>query len=115
MASPSTTEPRILPVYPSKPAGDDLEAFKAAKASMGIDYLIQPVRAVCGSPFRVIALRERPDFVCDYAFVKNPTEASIRSAMDWALSDKVDSRATTVLDVLKQIFGEDTRELGRSS
>ena len=115
MASPSTTEARILPVYPSKPVGADLEAFKAAKASMGIEYLIQPVRAVNGSPFRVIALRERPDFICDYALVKNPTEGSIRSAMEWALSDKVDDRATTVVKMLEEIFGEGVRELGRSS
>jgi len=111
MASHSTTEPLILAVYPSKPAGADLEAFKAAKASMGIERLIQPVRAVHGSPFRIIALRERPDFICDYALVKNPTATSIRAAMEWALSEKSDSRATTVLDMLKEIFGEGVREL----
>lgn len=115
MASHSTAEARILPVYPAKPTGADLEAFKAAKASMGIDYLIQPLRAVNGSPFRVIALRERPDFICDYALVKNPTEASVRSAMDWALGDEVDNRATTVLDMLKEIFGEGVKDLGRSN
>ena len=115
MASHSTTDPLILAVYPSKPAGADLEAFKAAKASMGIDYLIQPVRAVNGSPFRIIALRERPEFICDYALVKNPTESSIRSAMEWALSDKFDDRATTVVKMLEEIFGKGVRELGRDS
>jgi hypothetical protein len=115
MASHSTTDPLILAVYPSKPAGADLEAFRAAKASMGIERLIQPVRAVQGSPFRIIALRERPEFICDYALVKNPTPASIRAAMEWALSESSDSRATTVLDMLKEIFGEGIRELGRGS
>jgi hypothetical protein len=115
MASHSTTDPLILAVYPSKPAGADLEAFRAAKASMGIERLIQPVRGVQGSPFRIIALRERPDFICDYDLVKNPTPASIQAAMEWALSESPDSRATTVLDMLKEIFGEGIRELGRGS
>lgn len=100
-----------LPVYPSKPSGADLEAFKAAKASMGIDYLIQPVRGVSGSPFRIIALRERPDFICDYAFVPNPNVDSIRNAMEWALGDKHDPRATTVQKTLEEIFGGAVREL----
>jgi len=101
---------RILPIYPSAPTGADLELFKSAKGKMSLDYLIQPVQAFYGSPFRVIALRERPEFICDYAFVKNPTEDSIRSAMEWALSEKEDSRAKTVVNMLEDIFGEGVRE-----
>jgi len=114
MASPSTTEPRILPIYPSTPTGADLELFRSAKGKMSLDYLIQPVRAVYGSPFRIIALRKRPDFICDHAFVKEPSEKSIQAALEWALSEKEDSRATTVINMLEEIFGEGVRECGTS-
>ena len=83
---------RILPIYPSKPTGADLEAFRSAKGKLSLDYLIQPVRAVSGSPFRIIAIKEHPDFICDYAFVPEPSVESITSAMRWALSDDDDPR-----------------------
>jgi hypothetical protein len=111
MASHSTTETRILPIYPSVPAGADLELFRLAKAELSLDYLIQPVRAVQGSPFRIIALRKAPDFICDYALVKQPNVASIREAMKWALGDSEDTRAITVVNMLEGIFGKPVTEL----
>jgi hypothetical protein len=78
---------------------------------MGIEYLIQPVRAVNGSPFRVIALREHPEFLCDYAFVKNPNEKSIRAAMEWALGEHEDPRAVTIVSTLEKIFKGEVREI----
>jgi hypothetical protein len=102
---------RILPIYPSLPTGDELEMFRSAKGELSLDYLIQPVLGVYGSPFRIIALKERPDFICDHALVKNPTIQSIKAAMEWALSDKEDSRAVTVLQTLQNIFGEGVHEV----
>lgn len=111
MASHSTTEPRILPIYPSVPTGADLELFRAAKGELSLDYLIQPVRALQGSPFRIIALRKAPDFICDYALVKQPNVASIQEAMKWALGTHDDARATTVVNMLEGIFGKPVTEL----
>jgi len=102
---------RILPIWPSTPTGDDLSLFKSAKDDLFLDYLIQPVPALRGSPFRVIALRTRPEFICDYAFVPNPSKQSIFNAMEWALGDKDDPRAMTVLKQMKQIFGAGVREV----
>jgi hypothetical protein len=111
MASPSTTDARLLPIYPSVPAGADLELFRNAKAQLGIDYLIKPVRAVNGSPFRVIALRERPDFLCDYAFIPKPNIDSVRNAMEWALGEREDPRAVTIVGMLKEIFQGEVKEI----
>lgn len=111
MASHSTTKTRILPVYPSVPTGADLELFKSAKGELSLDYLLKPVRGLSGSPFRIIALRERPDFICDHAFVEKPTVESIREAMRWALGEEEDSRATTVVNMLEGIFGKPVTEL----
>lgn len=104
-------EVRILPIYPSLPTGDDLELFRSAKGELSLDYQIQPVRGVYGSPSRIIALKERPDFICDHALVQNPTVESIKAAMEWALGDKEDSRATTMQKMLEKIFGEGVREV----
>lgn len=104
-------ETRILPVYPSKPTGDDLELFRVAKGELSLDYLIQPVRALYGSPFRIIALRKAPEFICDYALVQNPNVDSIREAMKWALGDGDDPRATTIVKTLEKIFGGPVTEL----
>lgn len=111
MASPSMTKTRILPVYPSVPTGDDLKLFISAKGELSLDYLLQPVRAVNGSPFRIIALRKRPDFICDHAFVEKPTVESVREAMKWALGEEEDLRATTVVNMLEGIFGKPVTEL----
>ena len=114
MASPSTTNTRILPVYPSTPTGADLGLFRSAKGKMSLDYPIQPVRAVYGSPFRVIALREHPEFLCDYAFVKEPSEKSIQAALEWALGEHDDPRAVTIVSTLEKIFKGKVREVAIS-
>lgn len=109
MASTSTIKP--LPVYPSAPTGDDLTLLREAKAKLDTDVLIQPVEAVPGSPGRVIALRQKPNFICDYAFIPEPKPDSMLAALDWALSDKFDSRATTVVQQLQDIFGKGVEEI----
>jgi len=100
-----------LPIYPSMPTGDDLAMLKEAKAKLDTDIMIQPVRAVRGSPGRVIALRERPDWICDYAYISNPNQQLMKEALEWALGLTEDSRAFTVVRMLKEIFGDGTKEL----
>jgi hypothetical protein len=100
-----------LPIYPAKPTGNDLAMLKEAKAKLNVDTLIQPVRAVHGSPGRVIALREKPHWICDYAYIPNPNPESMKEALAWALGITEDSRSITVIRTLKEIFGPETREL----
>ena len=100
-----------LPVYPGKPTGDDLELLKQAKVKLGTDLLITPVRAVNGSPGRVIALREKPTWLCEYAFVPEPNVESLTNALAWALGLREDKRGVTIIKVLREIFGARTREL----
>jgi hypothetical protein len=106
---------KLLPIYPSVPFGDTLEAVKAAKDSLDLDYLVKPVKAVSGSPGRVLAIGEKPDFVCDYAFVPNPTVESLINALNWVLGDHDDPRARTVVQVLEDYFGKGVKEIGPAS
>jgi hypothetical protein len=100
-----------LPIYPSKPTGDDLAMLKEAKAKVGTGILVQPVRAVQGSPGRILALRERPGWICDYAYLPEPTVDSMKEALEWVLNLKEDSRGITVIRTLKEIFGQGTTEI----
>lgn len=100
-----------LPIYPPKPTGDDLALLKEAKSKVRSDILIKPVRAVPGSPGRILALREKPTWICDYAFIPEPNVESLKNALEWVLELKEDSRGITVIKTLKEIFGEQTREL----
>jgi hypothetical protein len=106
---------RIVPIYPSVPSGAVLEALKTAKESLDVDYLIRPVKAVPGSPGRVLAIGTKPDFVCDYAFVPEPSVESLKNALHWALGDHDDPRARTVVQVLEDIFGKGVKEIGTAS
>lgn len=100
-----------LPVYPRKPHGQDLQLLKEAKALLNTNLLIQPVDAVPGSPGRILALRESPNFLCDHALVRNPTLSSVQAALAYCLGLTEDTRATTVLKMLKETFGEETTEI----
>jgi len=102
---------RPLPVYPHKPSGAALTLLKEAKAKLGTDILIQPVDAVIGSPGRVLCLGEKLPWIQDHAIVKNMTVESMTAALAYVLELNDDPRGVTVLRQLKEIFGEETREV----
>jgi len=105
------TDIRPLPVYPHKPTGRDLDLLRAAKSRLDTSLKILPVDAVIGSPGRVLALYESPDWICDHALVKNPTIESLKAALEWILYETDDPRGTTVLKVLKETFGDGVKEI----
>jgi len=100
-----------LPVWPRKPTGSDLQIIKEAKTKLNTSVLIQPVDAVPGSPGIILALRERPNFICDHAFVQNVTLESVVSALKHCLGLTYDSRGTTVTMMLKEVFGEELKDI----
>lgn len=100
-----------LPIYPSVPSGDILAALKVAKAQIPDAPTVQPVRAVPGSPGRILAIGSPPPFLCDYALVGEPTPERLQIALEWVLGLREDSRGMTVLKKLQQIFGPETVEV----
>jgi len=104
-------EIKPLPIYPSTPTGADLAMFKEAKESLSLPFLIKPVRAVPGSPGRIIALRERPNFICDHAFIPEPNPKSILEALKWATGENHDPRAVSVAQMLSEIFKSEVTEI----
>jgi hypothetical protein len=100
-----------LPVYPVKPEGELLGMIKQAKAAIQTSTLLQPVRAVHGSPGRILAISEKPDWVCEYAYVERPNVKSLKEAMEWILGITEDPRGVTLIKVMREIFGPGVKDV----
>lgn len=100
-----------LPVYPSKPTGADLEAIRVAKSMLDTDILVKPVKALPRSPGRVLALREKPNFVCDFAFISDNRPQFLRPALAWVLGLNEEYEGHSVITMLQEIFGESVKEI----
>ena len=100
-----------LPMYPGLPKSEVMGMIKEAKAQIQTDALVKPVRAVIGSPGRILAIGEKPDWICEYAYVKEPSTQSFKEALEWILGIKEDPRGVTIIRTLREIFGPDVREL----
>lgn len=84
---------------------EDRGKLVAAKAKLSLDFLVVPVPAFARetgrwrrmTDERVLALREVPPGLADYALVKDvDNEVSIQAALQWVLGNHQDSRAVTI-------------------
>lgn len=98
-----------LPVYPGKPTGHVLDEIRKAKAGVNTSILFKPVRAVPGSPGKILAF-ERPNFACDYALVK-PVASEIKPALEWILGINNNFKGYSSIVLLREIFGPDVVEV----
>lgn len=103
----------IIPVafYPNKPSGSFLEVVKETKASIGTELLIKPVKAVPGTPAKIIAVGETPHWVCDHVFVEAGDRKKLEDALQWALGLKDDTSPMSVVHQLREVFGPEVEEL----
>ena len=104
-----------LPVWPQKPQEPILTMLKQAKQQLNTSLLISPERAVPGSPGRVLAIGSKPNFLCDYAYVAEPTVESLTAALSWCLGLKEDARGVTIGRMLSEIMGGEVREVATDS
>lgn len=94
-----------LPIFPYPVSKEDMDAIKAAKAAMGVDFKVLPRPAVPGSPGRVLALREKPHWFTPYAPVGHPERAeSMIAALEWVLLNTDDPRGVTDLQWLSELM-----------
>lgn len=85
--------------------------IKEAKGQINITTLVKPVKALPKSPGRVLAIGEKPDWICEYAYVKEPSTQSFKEALEWILGIREDPRGVTVIRTLREIFGPGVREI----
>lgn len=89
----------------------DYGRIRVAKQALGLPFLVQFGKAVAGGSERVLAIGGEPDFLCDYAQIPNTYSAGLKPALEWVLSNKEDSRAMSMADVLTKWMGAEVREV----
>lgn len=73
--------------------------------------LVQPVPASPGEPGRVLGLGAFPDFVCELAYVPNPSSVDeVENRLRWMLLDE-GAPGFGVRDYLSSIFGAEVKEI----
>lgn len=78
--------PEIRPLYifdPTDHRWDHLDALRAAKANLDVDFKVQPIAAEPGQAGRVLAFGAHPPFACD-SFLVSAKEL-VPTALKWAL------------------------------
>lgn len=105
---------RILWVYPDITEADRA-LIRAAKEQMDVEYLILPKVAQigsCGVSGRVLALRETPPWITNYAPVVNPeNQQGLMAAIHWACTKIEDARAVSAERMLSEIMGKAVTEV----
>lgn len=114
---------RYLDYYAHDPREVDWGPIKEAKALLELPFKVYPraieVAQIFGQMMvdpddhgRILAIGGTPPFICDYALISPRSEsAGIQAALSWVLSDDVDTRATSMSDMLSRVFGGGVREI----
>jgi len=103
-----------LYIHPWPISESDMNAIREAKAALDLPFKVIPRPLDVKVWGRVLALREAPSALTDYALVSDPDSPErLQAALSWVLSTRVDPRATTVLKTLQSIMGGDVREVDR--
>lgn len=99
------TDTKPLYLHPWPLSADDRALLVAAKARLNLDFPIQPMPAFVqdeegwlnlAGDERVLLLREECPMIANHAIVRDPQDPNaLNAAMEWVLTDKVDSRAST--------------------
>jgi hypothetical protein len=98
-------EPQALWIHPFPLSDADRELIVVAKKKLNLNFLVIPRAAFARdldgynkvvTKGRVLCLREHSPMFVDHAFVADPTnETALLAGLEWALTDKFDSRAST--------------------
>lgn len=104
---------RVLPIlWGWEPSTFDWARLKGAKTRVAPDVVIQPVRAVPGSPGRVLAIGRIPHWICEYWLIQ-PEDPDIDAALAWALGlGDGGFNAVTEEQMLSEALGVEVREIG---
>ena len=101
----------LLPIWTKGERDIELPYIKEAKRQLNSDTKLIPVLAGPGS-MRVVAIGERPPFLCDHALIKDVSNVdSVKAALTWFMEDNNDSRVTTVEKWLSRLMGAEVKEI----
>lgn len=77
----------LLPIlWGQEPTDADWRALAAARVSLGLETLVRPARALPGSPGRILAIGATPNWVCDYAYIEDTSNArALKTRLEYCL------------------------------
>lgn len=104
--------PLPLPIFPHPMTPEQSGRVHEAYLRLGPGApSVQPVPANPGEPGRVLGLGAFPPFVCDLAYVPDPTSVDqIENRLRWLLLDQGE-RGFEVLDYLRALLGPGVKEV----
>lgn len=103
--------PLPLPIFPWPMTPEQSALVREAKLRIAEAPVVQPVPANPGEPGRVLGLGAFPPFVCELAYVPNPTSVDeIENRLRWLLLDQ-GAPGFGVKDYLSSIFGAEVKEV----
>ena len=105
MESTLTNNVHFVHIFTKGDRDSELPYIKEAKQQLGLDVMVRPVVATPGFD-RILAIGERPDFICDHALVKDVTNIeSLKAALKWCITGEPDDRVTTIEKWLSRLMG----------
>lgn len=92
-----------------------MDEIKIIKKEVMPDELIQPSRAVPGTPGRVLAWESVPDFACDYALINDGTSrAGLVAAFKHVMHVEDHPKGVTMAQWLENVIDGPIREVAES-
>jgi len=89
-----------------------MDRIKAIKQEVMPDELIQPSRAVPGTPGRVLAYGNVPDFACDYALINEHTsDAGLKAAFMHVMHIANHPKGVSMAQWLENVIDGPIREI----
>lgn len=92
-----------------------MDEIKVIKKEVMPDELIQPSRAVPGTPGRVLAWESVPDFACDYALINDGTSRTgLVAAFKHVMHIEDHPKGVTMAGWLENVIDGPIREVAES-
>jgi len=109
MVSTLSNNAEFIHIFTKGDRDAELPYIKEAKRQFDIDtnsgIKVIPVVATPGFN-RVLAIGDRPEFICDHALVKDIKNVeSLKAALKWCITGEPDSRVTTMEKWIGRLMG----------
>lgn len=115
MSYDGQTSLRPLPILTASrelPAGGALDRLRRAKLATGYSGLVEPRKAVYGSPGPILAVGVEPDWLTEFAFVPNFNDVGrLTEALRAILMNPEDPRIGQPVDLLSKWLGVEVKEV----
>lgn len=98
---------RLLAIlWGKEPTAEDWARLSAARIASGYTEVIKPVRALQGSPGRILAVGAKPGWLCDYLRVDDTQDSRLVDVLSWCLNPELeDPRSPTPEEMIVEWSG----------